>query len=98
MDPKATVEIDHEAKFQKLIEETAQKTKESLLEGLKEVFGDGDSNSEQMRILVRRIPILCTDIRNMKSDIAGINSNMRWAVRVVLGAVVLAVLKLVFLP
>lgn len=78
---------------------TAQQTKEVLLSGLKEIFGDSDTKDpDQMRVLVRRIPILCTNIEAMHSDIADIKSSISWAIKIVLGAVILAVLKLILIP
>lgn len=100
------VEIAREVQNEELVMKTAQKTKEALLEGLKEVFG-GDENKEtgEMRVLVKRIPILCTNIENMheqlkemKEAIKETGDNIKWGVRVVLGAVLLAVLKVIFIP
>jgi len=93
------VEQSREVHLQEAIQKTALETKAALLEGLKEVFGEGDEhNSSQMRVLVRRIPILCQDIKAMHEDIAAINDNLKWAVRLVIGAILLAVVKLVLIP
>src|SRR3954452_12729229 len=90
------VEVARELQMQRAVEETAHKTKEALLEGLKEVFGGSDSEDpQQMRILVRRIPIICTSIEQMHSDISDIKDNLKWGVRLVLGAVVVAIITLV---
>lgn len=95
----AAVELAREAQQAELVEKTAQKTKEALLEGLKEVFGDGDyPESSQMKILVARVPILCTSIEAMHKSIESIESNQAWVVKIIVGAVVLAVLKLVLIP
>lgn len=49
------VEMAREAQLSELVEQTAQKTKQALLEGLKEVFGDGDEkNPAQMKIQIGR--------------------------------------------
>src|SRR4051794_36231553 len=90
------IEMARELQMQRAVEETARKTKEALLEGLQEVFGASDSeNPQQMRILVRRIPIICTSIDQMHSDITDIKDNLKWGVRLVLGAVILAIVALV---
>jgi len=68
--------------------------KKGLFEGLRQVFGEGD-NPAQMTVLVRRIPILCTNIDAMHKSIEKIETNMTWGVRIVLGAVLLGVLKVV---
>lgn len=93
------IELAREAQLAKAVEETAQRTKETLLEALKEVFGDSDTKDpEQMKVLVRRIPILCTNVEQMHTDIASIKDNITWGVRIVIGAVLLAILKVIFLP
>lgn len=79
------VEMAREAQLSELVEQTAQKTKQALLEGLKEVFGDGDEkNPAQMKILIRRIPIICTQIDKIHTDIA-------WTSKVVTAGVFLLV-------
>jgi len=93
------IEMAREAQLAEAIEKTAHSTKAAVLESLKEVFGDGDEKDpNQMRILVRRIPILCTNIQAMHEDIAEIKDGNKWLVRIVVGAVVLAVIKLVLIP
>jgi hypothetical protein len=96
---QAAVELSREVHQMELIRKTAQETKAALLEGLKEVFGEGDErkNPQQMRILVRRIPIICNDITDMKKDISDINGNVKWTVRIIIAAVLLAVMKLVLI-
>lgn len=93
------VEMVREAQMAKLVEDTAIRTKEALLEGLKEVFGEGDNKDpEQMKVLVRRIPILCTNVLQMHDDIADVKGDIKWGVRIVIGAAILGVLKLIFIP
>lgn len=95
----AAIELAREAQQQELIEKTASKTKEALLEGLREVFGDGDAaDTQQMKVLVARVPILCTSIESMHKSIESIEANQTWAVRLIIGAVLLALLKLVLIP
>lgn len=78
--------------------ETAELTKTALVESLKEVFGEGDRNDGQMVVLVRRIPILCTNVEQMHKAIESIQGNITWGVRIVIAAVFLALLKLIFIP
>lgn len=93
------VEVARELQLAKAVEETAERTKKALLEGLKEVFGDSDSsNPEHMKILVRRIPILCTNVLQMHDDIKAMKDNQTWAVRIIIGLFIAAVAKLVFIP
>lgn len=93
------IEFAREAQLAKAVEDTALRTKEALLDGLREVFGDGDEKDpDQMKILVRRIPILCASVIQMHEDIKNINGNIKWGVRIVIGAVIVAILKLVLIP
>lgn len=96
---QAAVELAREVQLAEAIAKTAAETKQALLEGLQEVFGEGDEKDpSRMVVLVRRIPILCTNITQMQTDIASINDNQKWAVRIIIGAVILALLKLVLIP
>ncbi len=99
-DAQLAVENARKAELAQAVSETASQTKAALLEGLKEVFGDtSDSdNPGQMKILVRRIPIICTEITQIHEDISKINNNIGWGVKIVIGAVILGILKLVVLP
>lgn len=100
------VELAREAQQRELVEQTALKTKEALLDGLKEVFGEGDSKDpSQMTVLIRRVPILCTNIEAMHQalertdiNVAKITDNQTWVVRIIVGAVAVALLKLVLIP
>lgn len=83
-----------------LVENTARLTDErvegALTKALEKVFGNSDSKDpEQMRILVRRIPILCTQVENIHDSLAEIKDNLRWGTRIVVGAVILAIMGLV---
>lgn len=89
-------EMTRQVQVQQAIEDTAVRTKQSMMEVLKDIFGDSDSKDpEQMKILVRRIPLLCTRIDQMHNDISSIQSNLSWGIRLVLGAVILAVVYVV---
>ncbi len=74
-----------------------ENTKEALLEALKEVFGDSDDPAK-MTVLIRRVPILCTNIEAMHRSIEEMKDNQKWVVRIIIGAVVAALLKLVLVP
>lgn len=93
------VELAREVQLEEAIKKTATETKAALLEGLKEVFDFSDANdSGEMKILVRRIPLICQDVKQIHTDIASINDNLKWGVRIILGAIILAMLKLLFIP
>lgn len=93
-------EAARQAQLAEAIAQTAAQTKAALIEGLKEVFGEGDSITDdgQMVVLVRRIPILCTNVESMHKAIEKIQGDIGWATKVVIGAVILALLKVIFIP
>lgn len=101
----AAVELSREVQMQEAIQKTAEQTKQTVVEALKEVFGDGDENNPtQMKVLVRRIPILCTNIEamhkeiaNTREDVVEIKDNLKWGTRLVLGAVLLSLLGTVLI-
>ena len=67
------IELAREEQIARTVAETAARTKDALLEGLREVFGDSDSKSpEEMKVLVHRIPILCTNFAQVQKDIGEI--------------------------
>ncbi len=86
------VEMSREIHLEEAIQKTAAQTKQALLDGLKEVFGYGDERqgSEQMSILVRRIPLICQDVKQIHVDISDIKGNIKWGVRLVIGSLVTA--------
>lgn len=94
------VEFARETQLREIAAETVKQTKDALLEGLKEVFGDfGDpKDPQQMKVLVQRIPILCTTIIQMHQDISEMKDNQKWAVRIIVGLFIAAVAKVVFIP
>lgn len=92
------IELAREAQLAEAVTQTAHQTREAVFSSLKEIFGEGDpKNPGQMKILVNRIPFICDDVRRIHSDIASIKNNITWGVRIVLTAVLLAVLKVVLL-
>lgn len=92
------VETAREMQLAELAEKTAQATKKSLIEGLKEVFGDSDTQDpQQMKVLVRRIPILCVSVMQMHEDIKAMKDNQTWAVRIIIGLFIAALAKIVFI-
>lgn len=85
-DAAQALETAREVQLAETVEKTAQRTKDALLEGLREVFGGGDAASGDMKVLVHRIPILCTRIDAMDKNIEDMRDNIKWGVRVAIGA------------
>lgn len=66
-------------------------TKEYLLTILDEYFSNG-----KKFIDVNRIPLICQDISTIHADIKGIKNNITWTVRTVLGALIAAIIYMLF--
>lgn len=72
------VEIAREAQNAKLVEDTAARTKESLIEGLREVFeNDNNKDPKQMRVINQKIPLLCLSVEQTHTDIAEMKESLR---------------------
>ena len=67
-------------------------TAASLAEALRQVFGENEAS--QRFIDVSRIPLICQSIVDIHKNIDKINNNITWAVRTVVGGVILALLTL----
>ena len=70
-----------------------QQTKEYLLLVLDEYFNRGVDKKKF--IDVNRIPLICQDISNMHKSISKIEDNIKWVVRLIIGAVILAGIALI---
>lgn len=89
-------ETARELQLQDIIEESARRTEASILKGLKEVFGDSDSEDPQkMKVLVRRIPILCTSVMKMHDDLSEIKGNIKWAMRLFISGIGTIIIALI---
>lgn len=92
------VEMAREAQLATIVSQTAKETRAALLEGLQQIFGEGDEKDpEHMKIIYGKIPVLCIRVDAIDKNIAKINDNMTWIVRIVIGAVILGVLKVIML-
>lgn len=47
-------------------------------------------------VILARVPYICQDIKNIDARLLSIEGNITWGVRIVIGAVIMAVLGLVF--
>lgn len=99
-DAQQAIEIARKAELAQTVADTAVATKAAILEGLREVFGDRNDpeDPDNMKVLVRRIPLICNDIAQIHSNISKINDNISWGVKIIIGAVILGVLKLTLFP
>jgi hypothetical protein len=83
------IESAREIQILKAVEATSRRTKADVLEVFKEVFGESDTKDpEQMRIIMRRVPLLCLNVEMMHTDISEIKDNQKWATRAAVGALV----------
>ena len=80
------IETAREAHNAVLIEETAKRTEESVFKALETIFGMGSQKSpEEMRLILQRVPILCTTVLQIQLDIGDIKDNQKWATRAFIG-------------
>lgn len=72
------LEVARQAQLYDAVERTAVRTKESLLEALKEVFGDDEAKDPaQMKVLVQRVPLLCKNVEQTHEDISEIKESLK---------------------
>lgn len=67
--------------------------KEEFKKILEDYFNQGVDKKKFIN--TDRIPLICQDISNIHSDIRDIKDNQTWLVRLIIGAIVLALLGLV---
>jgi hypothetical protein len=80
------------AQLREIMEESDQRMTRMLTAALKETFGPEDKGTYANIV---RIPLICQDLKTLRGDVSDIKDNIKWAVRVVIGAVILALLALV---
>ena len=80
--------IAEEAKHNALVEALSKALIPILNKAL--TYDNGDRPA-----LVARIPAICTDIRNIMDDIKNIQDNITWGVRIIIGAIILALVAMV---
>lgn len=92
------IEAARAAQVEEAAMKAAERTKAALLDGLRQVFtNDNDKSPQEMRVLIQRVPIICTNIMQMHDDIKALKDTQVWVARLVIGAVILGLLKFIFL-
>ena len=79
------IELARQAQQAELVEQTAQKTKEALMEGLKEVFKDESGEDSNVIVRWKRIPFLCKSVEEMHQSLEKQAINTTWLIRGMLG-------------
>ena len=93
------IEMARQLQIQEAVAKTAEETRRAVFEGLHQIFGEPDGKDpEQMRVIHQKIPILCIRMDAIDNNIKNIQDNLTWTVRLIIGAVLLAILKLIFIP
>lgn len=95
-DAAEAIEISRTQQMQDMLDKSDARNVSTLSTVLKEVFGEFTDTGRF--IDVKRIPLICSQIAQIHTDIGGIQDNIKWAVRIVVGGVLLALLKLIFIP
>lgn len=79
------------AQIREIMQESDERMTRMLGDALEKVFGPDDKGTF---VNVQRIPLICKDIVTIKDGLAGINNNIQWAVRIVIGGVIAGLLAL----
>lgn len=75
--------------------ESEKRILDSITDTIKDAFKTDNGDGQKKFIDITRIPLICHDIATMRGDIATINDNLKWGPRVVIGAVILALIGMV---
>lgn len=87
------VEIARQEQIEAAVRANDERMAGLFQSALREVFGPTTPHdTEQMHVLLPKIPLLCLTVENMKLTLEEIKSNQTWAVRLILGAVIMAAL------
>jgi hypothetical protein len=93
-DAAEAIEKSRIAQNETLINEVVDR----VLKGLGKVFTDDPTKeSDYMTVIHSKIPVLCVRMNSLDAKIDKIEANTTWGIRIIVGAVILALLKLVIL-
>lgn len=81
------------AQIREIMQESDERMARIMTKALTEVFGPEDTGAYANIV---RIPLICQDISALKKDVASINGNITWGVRIVIAAVVAGLLAILF--
>lgn len=91
----AAVEVSRAEQIYAANLESEKRIEEAFIKALKAAFKADDTDSGQKKFIdITRIPLICKDISQMQKDIEAMRNNTTWAVRIVIGAVILALIGL----
>lgn len=101
----AAVERAREGQIHTANLESEERMLKSLTKTIKDAFNTDDDQGQRRFIDITRIPVICRDIATMHEDIAiikgsiknntddvtSIKDSMKWAVRIVVGSIILGI-------
>lgn len=90
---KAAQAIEDSRKAQ--LDLSDKKLSDAIAVALKDVFGEKENSGRF--IDTSRIPLICQDIKGIHTELSGIQDNMKWIIRLIIGAVIMALLGLIFI-
>lgn len=100
-DAAEAIEVSRAKQLEEMFDKMEDSNVKTLSDVLKNVFGEFENSGRFIDI--KRIPLICAQITKIhddnerqKADISNINDNLKWAVRIVLGAVIMGLLTLLF--
>lgn len=77
------IEVARQAQLAEVIDKTAQTTKDVLLSGLREIFGEGDNEDPtHMTVIYSKIPLLCKRVDAIDKNIQTMTNNAMWTRRI----------------
>ncbi len=68
----------------------------AIAKAIRELFSIEDSSGQKRYIDITRVPLICQSIVGIDNRLKAIEDNQKWATRVILGAVFLAIIAMLF--
>lgn len=87
------IEISRSTQMQDMLDRSDERITGLLSKVLKNVFGEYENSGRF--IDAAKIPLICQQINQLHDNVASIQDNIKWAARIIIGAVILALLALV---
>lgn len=89
------VELAREEQLVSAMRFNDERTVKLFVDAIHSVFGPVNADQDQMRILIPKIPLLCLTVQNQGKMMTEIKDDLKWATRLILGAVILAALGVI---
>lgn len=92
------VEIARKEQLESAIRYNDERTVKLFQEALREVFGPtSPHDTEEMHVLLPKIPLLCLTVEKQGDTMKEIKEDIKWATRIILGAVIMAAMSTILI-